>query len=134
MGRDAGSVHSRALRTTLNWENTSRVTQPAVAKENYLMTVLSLSFVLGMAVSLMVYFAWRLQAIPPALSGFFTVAALVFCPPFILSVAFGPANDSDLAQALIVGTIIFANAFLYAGVAAGGYFIATLMLKSKPRT
>jgi hypothetical protein len=110
------------------------VAQPVLAKENYLMTVLSLSFVLGMAVSLIVYFSWRLQAIPPALNGFFTVAALVFCPPFILSVAFGPANDSELAQTLIVGTIIFANACLYAGVAAGGYFIATLVLTRNPRT
>jgi hypothetical protein len=34
---------------------------------------------------------------------------------------------------LIVGTIIFANASLYAGAAAGGYFLVTTFGRHKPR-
>src|ERR1019366_8571064 len=58
--------------------------------------------------------------------GFLTAIGLIICPPFVLSLVIGPTPDSDLALVLIVGTIVFANAFLYAGVAAGGYFIFSL--------
>jgi hypothetical protein len=34
---------------------------------------------------------------------------------------------------LTVGSIVFANAFLYTGVAAGGYFIFTLVAKKRLR-
>jgi hypothetical protein len=107
------------------------VTPQPTAKENYLVTVLSISFVLGIAVSLVVYFVWRFNVVPAGLKDVFAAAALFVCPPFILSLAFGPTPDSDLALTLIVGTIIFANAFLYAGVAAGGYFVITTFAKRK---
>ncbi|MGB8772179.1 MAG: hypothetical protein WCC92_21405 [Candidatus Korobacteraceae bacterium] len=94
-----------------------------------LVIVLSLSFVLGMAVALAVYFAWRLNVVHMQSSGLLTAIALIICPPYILPLAIGPIPDSDLAFVLIVGTIVFANAFLYAGVAAGGYFVATVMAK-----
>lgn len=96
------------------------------------MTVLSLSFVLGMAVALAVYFAWRLNVGLQA-HGFLTALALSICPPFVLSLVIGPIPDSDLALVLVVGTIVFANAFLYAGVAAGGYFLFTTLAKKKLR-
>jgi hypothetical protein len=92
-------------------------------KPNYLVIVLSFSVVLGMAVAVGVYFAWTSGAITPGLEHPLTVIALVFCPPFILSLVVAPKPDSDLALVLVVGTTVFANAFLYAGVAAIVYFV-----------
>jgi hypothetical protein len=131
MTASAESVQSNAMRTTLRVEKKDQLTPQPTVKENYFVTVLSISFVLGMAVSLAVYFAWRLHVVPPGLDHVFAAVALFVCPPFILSLAFGPIQDSDLALSLIVCTIIFANAFLYAGVAAGGYFVITTFAKRK---
>jgi hypothetical protein len=91
------------------------------------------SFGLGMAVALAVYFAWRLHAVPPQYYGLFAAVALSVCPPFVLSFAIGPAPDSGLELGLTVGTIVFANAFLYAGVAAGIYAVMVVVLR-KGRT
>lgn len=102
-------------------------------KENYLLTVLSLAFVLGMAVAIGVYLAWSHAVLQPAFHSPGSAIALFFCPPFILSIAVGPTADADLALVLVVGTIVFANAFLYAGVAAGGYFVVNLMRKGSRR-
>ncbi|MGA8875970.1 MAG: hypothetical protein WB555_10565 [Candidatus Korobacteraceae bacterium] len=96
--------------------------------------MLSLSFVLGMAVAIAVYAAWRSGVIPPSFPNFLSALSLFVCPPFVLSFAVGPAPDSGLALSLIVGTIVFANAFLYAGVAAGGYFVVSIMMKNKRRS
>ncbi len=95
--------------------------------------VLSLSFVLGMAVALAVYFAWRLNMGALQAHSFLTAIALIICPPYVLSLVIGPAPDSALALVLVTGTIVFANAFLYAGAAAGGYFIFTVMTKKRAR-
>jgi hypothetical protein len=91
---------------------------------------MSLSFALGMAVALGVYFLWR--AHPENFQSSSAAAvALAVCPPFVLSFAFGPTPESDLALVLVVGTIVFANAFLYAGVAAGIYAVLTICKKGK---
>ena len=105
----------------------------SAAKENYLLTVLSISFVLGMAIAIGVYLGWKSGVIAPGLHGAVSALALLLCPPFILSFAVGPSPDSGLALTLIVGTLVFANGFLYAGVASGGYFVVTLMGKSRAR-
>lgn len=101
------------------------------SKESYLVIVLSLSFVLGMAVALGVYFAWTSGAITPGIEHPLTVIALAFCPPFILSLAVAPRPDSDLALVLVVGTTVFANAFLYAGVASGAYAVVSVFAGRK---
>ena len=100
-------------------------------KENYLVTVVSISFVLGMAVAIGIYMAWRSGVIAPGLQ---SILSLCVCPPFVLSFAMGPAPDADLALSLIVGTIVFANAFLYAGVAAGAYFLRSMFATKKRRS
>jgi hypothetical protein len=110
-----------------------RLTPLQKTDNHNLLTVLLLSFVLGMAVALAVYFAWRLNMGDLQGRGFLTAVALSVCPPFVLSLVIGPTPDSNLAFVLVVGTIVFANAFLYAGVAAGGYFIFTLMARRKAR-
>lgn len=99
----------------------------AVRKENYLVTVLSLSFVLGMAVGVGVYIAWSRGMLGPAFSGAASCIALFFCPPYILSIAMGPMDNADLGMALMVGSVVFANGFLYAGVAALGYWAVGVM-------
>ena len=104
---------------------------PGKRKENYLVVVLSLGIVLGMAVALAVYFGWRSGAIEPGLEHPLTDLALVLCPPFILSLIVAPRPDSDLALVLVAGTTVFANAFLYAGVAAAVYFVVDLLHRRK---
>lgn len=110
--------------------------QPAQGqrKETYLVVVLSLSAVLGIVVAIAVYFGWVAHAILPGLDHPLTVLALVLCPPFILSVIVAPAPDSALVFVLVVGTIVFANAFLYAGVAAGLYFVVSRLITPKTAT
>jgi hypothetical protein len=103
-------------------------------RENYLVTVLSLSLVLGMAVAVAVYFGWTSGVIPPSLGHPLTVLALVACPPFVLSLVVSPHPESGLALTLVVGTIVFANAFLYSGVAAGLYFVVTVMVRRKQQS
>jgi len=91
--------------------------------------VLFLSFALGVLVALVVFFWWR--SYPADFQNWFAVAALVICPPFILSYAIGATPDSAFAIVLGVATIIFANGCLYAGVAAGMYAIFTVVRKKK---
>ena len=114
----------------LHWSVSTPVTsrQP---KENHLVIVLSLSLVLGMVVAIAVYFAWTAGAIPPSLNHPLTALALAVCPPFVLSLIVMPQPDSNLALTLIVGTIVFANAFLYSGVAAGLYFVVGVLKARK---
>ncbi len=107
-------------------ENAAQKLEP---KDKHLKAVLFSSFGLGIIVALAVYFAWRLQVVPAGLYGVFSAVALSICPPFVLSFAVGPAPDSGLALGLVVGTIVLANAFLYAGVAAGIYAVMAVVLR-----
>ncbi len=104
---------------------------PGPRKENYLVIVLSLSLVLGMGVALVVYLGWTSGVIPRSLAHPLTVLALIACPPFVLSLVVAPNPDSGLALTLVVGTIVFANAFLYSGVAAGLYFVVSVVLSRR---
>jgi hypothetical protein len=100
-------------------------------KENYLVLVLLLSTICGMAVAIAVCYGWSKGAILPSLSHPLTAASLLFCPPFILLLAISPMPDTALAQVLVVGTIVFANGFLYAGVAAGLYSVVSTIVKHR---
>jgi hypothetical protein len=101
------------------------------SKHEQLLTVLALSFVLGMAVAVAIYFLW--QANPVALDFHqpLFLAVLLVCPAFILSIAASSGTEGAIAQVLLVGTIVFANGCLYAGVAAGIYSIVTLVWKPR---
>ncbi len=120
-------------RTTLGREQLNGVAQRSGAKENYLLLVLSLSFLLGMGVAIAVYLGWKSALIAPGFNSVLSGLALLVCPPFILSLTAGLGLDSDLALMLTAGTIVLANAFLYAGVAAVGYFLVTLVAKRHAR-
>jgi hypothetical protein len=94
---------------------------------------MSLSFVLGMAVGLATYLLWKLNAVPVQLHGVFNTLALVVCPPFILSYVAAATPDSGMATALVSGTVVMANAFLYTGVAAGIYHVVILWMSKRRR-
>jgi len=100
-------------------------------KENYLVLVLSLSTVCGMVVAIAVYYGWSKGVIAPGLDHLLTAASLLFCPPFILSLTIAPSPDSAFALIMVLGTLIFANAFLYAGVAAGLYSVVSTIVKHR---
>ena len=104
---------------------------PAPPKENYLVVVLALAVVLGMAIALAVYFGWLNGVITPGFDHPLTVVALVLCPPFVLSLIVAPGPEPGLVVALVAGTIVFANAFLYGGVATGIYAIVSVMMKRR---
>lgn len=100
-------------------------------REDYLLTVLSVSYVLGMAVAICIYLAWRSGAIAPGFQNTLSAVSLFVCPPFILAFIVGPATDTGLALALVAGTVVLANGFLYSGVGAGGHFIMTRVIRKK---
>ena len=99
------------------------MTSASIKSDRRFVMVLCASFLLGLVVGLAVYFCWRLHG--ANLSPGWTATALVVCPPFVLSYAIGAAPDSALAVVLGVTTIVLANGFLYAGVAAGIYAVMT---------
>jgi hypothetical protein len=114
----------------LHWNRSSDVSGKKPG-ETYLVLVLALSTVCGMAVSIAVYYGWSKGAILPGLRHPLTATSLLFCPPFILSLEVAPVADSPLSLTLVLGTIIFANAFLYAGVAAALYSVVSTMVKHR---
>ncbi len=84
-----------------------------------------------MAIAIGVYLGWVRGILPPALSGGVSAVVLLFCPPYILTIAVGPMADAQLMAVVTASSIVFGNGFLYAGVAAGAYFVAKLMMKRK---
>lgn len=96
-------------------------------KADPLMIVLSFALVGGMVVALALCGLWRYH--PGTLNGPARVAAVVVCPSFLLAQVLEATTDSTLALIMTLGTIVFANAFLYAGLASFVYFLATLFLR-----
>ena len=87
--------------------------------------VMSVTFVLGMAVALVLVFLWRHH---PAFAnpGGSYYLAVALCPPFILVGVVSALTESTLAVVLTAGTIVFANGSLYAGVAALVYWALSI--------
>ena len=92
---------------------------------NYaLITVLSIAYVAGMAVALVLFQVWRKH--PEAIAqGIPYHAAVALCPPFILVGSVGGIADSTLTLVLTAGTMVFANGALYAGMAAFAFWAAS---------
>jgi hypothetical protein len=102
----------------------------AKTRNDTLVIVLSVMFVAGMAVAMVLFLLWRNHAAAMS-QGVAYHAAVMLCPPFILVGAIGSASDSMLALVLTGGTIVFANGALYAGLAAFVYWAVVTFL---PRT
>lgn len=56
---------------------------------------------------------------------------MAICPSFLLAGVLEATADSTLAVVMTVGTIVFANGFLYAGLASFGYFLATVFFSKQ---
>jgi hypothetical protein len=96
-------------------------------KDDAFVMVLSFSLVGGMLVALALCGIWRYH--PAMLSGQGRVAAVAICPPFLLAQVLEATTDATLALVMTIGTIVFANAFLYAGLASFAYFLTTQFLR-----
>jgi hypothetical protein len=99
--------------------------QSAKSHKPFLM-VLAFAFTLGLAVALALCAVWRYH--PNAFSTQARVAAIAVCPPFLLAAVLEATADNTLAIVMTVGTIIFANGFLYAGLASFAYFLMTVFV------
>jgi hypothetical protein len=93
-------------------------------RNDTLIIILSVSCVLGMAIAVRLIFVWRSYPAVIAQSAAWH-AAVALCPPFILVGVVGGVSDTALTLVLTAGTIVFANASLYAGLAAFGYWVLT---------
>jgi hypothetical protein len=92
------------------------------SRDDVFIIVMSVAFVLGMAVALGLIFFWRSYPAAMTQSTAYHMAVAV-CPPFLLVGVFSALADSTFALVLTAGTIVFANGSLYAGVAAFAYWV-----------
>jgi hypothetical protein len=97
---------------------------PVQSRNQSLVIVVSLTVVAGMAIALVVILLWTKY---PALvaGGAGMRAAIGLCPPFMLVQVVGGTNDSTMGLIITTGTIVIANASLYAGLAAFVYWVMT---------
>ena len=100
-------------------------------KDDTFVMVLCFTLVVGMIVALALCGLWRYY--PATLSGQARIAAVAICPPFLLAQVLEATTDNSLALVMTIGTIVFANAFLYAGLASFAYFLATVFLRKAPK-
>jgi hypothetical protein len=91
--------------------------------------VLLLAFAVGLAVALALCAVWRYH--PDAFTPQVRVLSIAVCPPFLLAAVLEATSDSALAVIMTVGTIIFANGFLYAGLGSFAYFLTTVFLRKR---
>jgi hypothetical protein len=103
---------------------------PISGKDEQLLTTLSFAMVLGMVVALAFCGVWKFH--PALLRGSLQYVALTLCPSFLLFTVLGDF-DNLLAVVMTIGTIVLANGFLYAGAAAGLYFVVTRFLVVRKR-
>ena len=101
----------------------------AANKNKPFLTVLFLAFGVGLAVGVALCAVWRYH--PDAFSSQARVAAIAVCPPFLLVGILEATADSTVALIMTVGTIIFANGFLYAGLASFAYFLGTVFFPKR---
>jgi hypothetical protein len=99
-------------------------------KNKPFLTVLFLAFGVGLAVAVALCAVWRYH--PDVFSSQLRVAAIAICPPFLLAAVLEATADNTLAVIMTVGTIIFANGFLYAGLTSFAYFLMTVFLHKRP--
>jgi len=98
-------------------------------KNKPFLTVLILAFAVGLAVAVVLCGIWRYH--PEVFNAQMRVAAIVICPAFLLAGILEATVDSTLTLIITVGTIIFSNGFLYAGLASFVYFLMTVFLRKR---
>ena len=109
----------------LKIQHLERKLLPPISKARYdaLVTVLSVTFVAGMAIALAITLLWRSH--PAIAEGAAYRLAVALCPPFILVGSVGGITDTVLSLVLTTGVIVFANGALYSGLAAFVYWAIT---------
>jgi len=101
---------------------------PDLSKKNQtFLIVLSATFLAGLLVAIALCVVWRYR--PDAFSAQLRFAAIAVCPPFLLAGILEATAETTLTLVMTIGTIIFANGFLYAGLASFAYFLATVVLR-----
>ena len=86
--------------------------------------MVSVAVVAGMAIALMAILLWTRY--PSLVAGGAGMrAAVALCPPFMLVQVVGGTGDTTLGLVITTGTIVVANASLYAGFAAFVYWALT---------
>ena len=100
------------------------------SRDEAFVIVLSVAVVLGMVVALILIFLWQNHPAMITQGGPYRLAVAI-CPPFFLVGVVSAMTDSTLAVALAAGTIVFANASLYAGLAALVYWAYSIWGRSK---
>ena len=119
-------IHRQDLGVSLvSWECDSAEREDLLGKSksrnDALITILSIAFVAGMAVALVLFQIWRKH--PEAMTqGIAYHAAVALCPPFILVGSVGGIADSTPALMLTAGSMVFGNGALYAGMAAFAFW------------
>jgi hypothetical protein len=102
------------------------------ASDDAFLVLLSITFVLGMVIGVLLVFLWR-QYPATITQGAMYLLAEAVCPPFLLVGVFGAMTDSTLALVLTGGTIVIANGSLYAGVAAFAYWALSVLWPKKKK-
>lgn len=97
---------------------------PSQSRNNSLVIVVSGATVAGMTIALLVILLWTKY---PALvaGGVGMLAAVGLCPPFLLVQVVGGTTDTSMGLVITTGTIVVANASLYAGLAAFVFWAVT---------
>ena len=108
----------------------SALKPPISGKDEQLLTTLSVAMVMGMVVALAFCAVWKYH--PELLRDSLQYVALTLCPSFLLFTVLGDF-DNLLAVVLTIGTVVFANGFLYAGASAGLYFVVTRFVVARKR-
>jgi hypothetical protein len=115
----------------LSADRAIRMSSTSANKNKPFLTILILAFALGLAVAVVLCAIWRYH--PQVFNTQMRVAAIVVCPAFLLAGVLEATVDNTLALIITVGTIIFSNGFLYAGLASFIYFLMTVFLR-KPQS
>jgi hypothetical protein len=91
--------------------------------------VLAGAFGVGFVVAVILCWVWRYH--PAAFTEQVRLAAIAICPPFLLAGILEATSDAPLAVIITVPSIVFANGFLYAGLASFVYFLGTVFFSRR---
>ncbi len=100
-------------------------------KDDAFLILLAIAFVVGLGVGIALCIIWRHD--PAVFNAPIRFASIAICPPFLLAGILEATAETTLTLFMTLGTIIFANGFLYAGLASFAYFLMRVFLgKANP--
>ncbi len=105
---------------------------PNKSRHDRTIMVLSAAVVAGMAVAVLVVLLW-IKYPETVGDGSGMRAAVALCPPFMLIQVVGGTGDTSMGLTITIGTIVIANASLYAGLAMFVLWAMTAFWPARPR-